>query len=106
MGEIDLANAIIAAALIQSGEFKLSAFDERGQPLRDRQGDNLNPAERLMRQADVLANPDLDWSATPALATLRKLTNTIRRALYEPPVPNPEGMHESVQPQSPVAPTD
>lgn len=101
MGDVDLANAIIAAALIQSGEFKLSSFDERGQPLRGPK-DHRSEAERLMRQADALGNPDFDWNETPALVTLRKLTNTIRRALHEPP-PSPE--RPKVAP-SPVGPTD
>ena len=33
MENVDLANAMIAAALIQSGQFKLSDYDERGQPI-------------------------------------------------------------------------
>jgi len=83
MGDVDLANAIIAAALIQSGEFRLSAFDDRGQPLvKGLDGDAST--ERLIRQAVTLSDPDFDWSTAPALVTLRKLTNTIRRALYEP----------------------
>lgn len=84
MSDVDLANAIIAAALIQSGEFSLSRFDERGQPLRQPPGDNSSTADRLIRQAAVLGDPDFDWDETPALVALRRLTNTIRRALYDP----------------------
>jgi hypothetical protein len=87
MGDVDLANAIIAAALIQSGAFKLSAFDERGQPLRDGPTSAHSDAERLVQQAMTLGDPDSDWYDTPALMTLRKLTNAIRRALYEPMPP-------------------
>src|SRR5262245_7474492 len=84
MDDVDLADAIIVAALIQSVQFKLSTFDELGQPLRHRSDGDLSEAERLIRQADVLGNPDFDWYGTPALRTLRRLTNTIRRALYDP----------------------
>jgi hypothetical protein len=105
VGDVDLANAIIAAALIQSGEFKLSAFDERGQPLAtDHPRPDQTPAERFIRQAEVLGNPDFEWNETPALVALRKLTNTIRRALYEP-APNPAPTSRSTS-GSPVRPTD
>jgi hypothetical protein len=85
MQDVDFANAIIAAALIQSGQFKLSEFDERGQPIHGRVSDHRTQAERLIRQAEVLGDPAFDAFGTPALSALRKLTNTIRRALYEPP---------------------
>jgi hypothetical protein len=41
--------------------------------------------ERLMRQADMLGNPAFGSFASPALTALRKLANSIRRALYEAP---------------------
>lgn len=85
MQNVDLANAIIAAALIQSGQFKLSEFDERGYPIHDRVSDHRSQAERLVRQAEVLSDPEVDSFGSPALTSLRKLTNAIRRALYEPP---------------------
>jgi hypothetical protein len=87
--EVDLANAMIAAALIQSGQFKLSDYDERGQPIRGRQGNQPGDPERLMRQAQTLGDPDFDSFGSPALTTLRKLTNAIRRALYEGPASLP-----------------
>ncbi len=85
MENVDLANAMIAAALIQSGQFKLSEFDEQGQPIHGRVSDHRSPAERLIRQAVVLGDPAFDSFGTPALMALRKLTNAIRRALYESP---------------------
>ena len=85
MENVDLANAMIAAALIQSGQFKLSEFDERGQPIHGRTSDHRSQAERLIRQAQVLGDPDFDSFGSPALVSLRKLTNVIRRSLYEPP---------------------
>jgi hypothetical protein len=85
MENIDLANAIIAAALIQSGQFKLSDFDDRGQPVRGRPTDEPTDTERLMLQAGLLGDPEFDSFGSPALTTLRKLTNAIRRALYEAP---------------------
>jgi hypothetical protein len=85
MEDIDLANAIIAAALIQSGHFKLSDFDERGQPIDRRSDRDSEDVQRVIRQAAVLGDPDFDSFASPALTALRKLTNAIRRSLYEPP---------------------
>jgi hypothetical protein len=82
---VDLTNAIITAPLIQSGQFRLSEFDERRQPFHSRASDHPSQAERVARQAEVLANPEFDSFVSPALTSLRKLTNTIRRALYEPP---------------------
>jgi hypothetical protein len=92
MENVDLANAVIAAALIQSGQFRLSEFDERGQPIKGRTSDHRSQAERLIRQAEVLGDPEFDAFATPALIALRKLTNAIRRALYEPPTELPRGV--------------
>jgi hypothetical protein len=97
MGDVDLANAIIAAALIQSGEFKLSAFDDRGQPLPDGATSAHSDAERFIQQAMALGDPDSDWYDTPALTALRKLTNVIRRALYEP-TPHPESRPHEREP--------
>jgi hypothetical protein len=85
MENIDLVNAVIAAALIQSGQFKLSDYDEQGRPLRGPRGDGAGDAERLMRLAETFGDPEFDSFASPALTTLRKLTNAIRRALYEAP---------------------
>ena len=84
MENVDFANAMIAAALIQSGQFKPSEFNERGEPLRGRESDHRSQAGRFIRQAKVLGNPDFDSFATPALTSLLKMTNAIRR-LYEPP---------------------
>jgi len=89
MENIDLANAMIAAALIQSGQFKLSEFDERGQPIHGRVSDHRTQAERLIRQAEVFSDPAFDSFGSPALTSLRKMTNNIRRALYEPPSREP-----------------
>jgi hypothetical protein len=86
MENIDFANAIIAAALIQSGQFKLSDYDEQGRPAPGAHPQNESAAaERLMRQAQTLGAPDFDSFGSPALTTLRKLTNAIRRSLYEAP---------------------
>jgi hypothetical protein len=90
--ENDVANAMIAAALIQSGQFKLSDFNERGKPFTG-DADHRTPAERLMRQAHVLGDPEFDAFASPALTSLRKLTNAIRRALYELPSEPPQRAH-------------
>jgi hypothetical protein len=89
MENVDLANAMIAAALIQSGQFKLSDYDEQGQPIQGLSGNERKDAERLMRQAETLGNPEFDSFGSPALTTLRKLTNAIRRALYEGPASVP-----------------
>jgi hypothetical protein len=91
MENVDLANAMIAAALIQSGQFKLSEFNERGEAIHGRESDHRSPAERFMRQAEVLGDPDFDSFASPALTSLRKMTNAIRRALYELPSQPPRG---------------
>jgi hypothetical protein len=104
MGDVDLANAIIAAALIQSGEFKLSAFDERGQPLRERPTSAHSDAERLVQLAIAIGDPDADWYNTPALTTLRKLTNGIRRALYEP-TRHSERRQDEHEPIAPISRT-
>jgi hypothetical protein len=85
MEDVDLANAIIAAALIQSGQFRLSDFDERGAPLRARPSDDQSAAERFIRQAATFSDPSFDAFESPALTSLRRLTNAIRRALYEGP---------------------
>ena len=85
MDDVDFANAVIAAALIQSGQFKLSDYDERGQPIRGGATSQLEQSARLMRQADTLGDPEFDSFGSPALTALRKLTNAIRRALYESP---------------------
>jgi hypothetical protein len=89
MENVDLANAMIAAALIQSGQFKLSEFDEKGHPIHGRVSDHRTQAERLIRQAEVLGDPAFDSFGSPALRSLRKLTNAIRRSLYEPPSSQP-----------------
>jgi hypothetical protein len=91
MENVDLANAMIAAALIQSGQFRLSDYDERGQLIRGRAGDERDNAERLLRQAQTLGDSEFDSFGSPALTTLRKLTNAIRRALYEGPGSVPRG---------------
>jgi hypothetical protein len=90
MEDVDLANAMIAAALIQSGQFRLSDFDERGEPLHVPAPDRATEVQRLLQQAEVLGDPDFDSFASPALTSLRKLTNAIRRALYEPPTAPPQ----------------
>jgi hypothetical protein len=89
MENVDLANAMIAAALIQSGEFKLSDFDERGQPINGDESDRRTQAERFRRQAAILGHPEFDSFGSPALTSLRKLTNAIRRSLYEAPARAP-----------------
>lgn len=91
MENIDFANAVIAAALIQSGQFKLSNYDEQGRPIRGDHGSDTDGAERLMRMAETFGDPEFDSFGTPALTSLRKLTNAIRRALYEAPVSVPRG---------------
>lgn len=76
---------MIAAALIQSGQFKFSNYDEQGRPMRGDHGSDADGAERLMRMAEAFGNPEFDSFGSPALTTLRKLTNAIRRSLYEAP---------------------
>jgi hypothetical protein len=83
MENVDLANAMVAAALIQSGQVKLSEFNERGEPIHGRDSDHRSQAERFMRQAEVLGDPDFDSFSSPAL------TNAIRRALYKLPAQPP-----------------
>ena len=72
---------IIAAALIQSGQFKLADFDNTGQPSR-RVSPDESAAERFTTQAEVIGARD--WRTVPALVALRKLTDVICRALSEP----------------------
>ena len=85
MTDVDLANAIIAAALIQSGEFKLSEFDERAQPLRGVPSQHKSETKRLLELAATLSDPEFDAHGAPAFSALRTLTNAIRRSLHEPP---------------------
>jgi len=88
MTDVDLANAIIAAALIQSGEFRLSSFDARGEPVRGQTARDTPQVDRLIEQAAELGNPDFNSYGSPALTALRRLTNAIRRSLHEPPAPD------------------
>ena len=54
--QLGVSRDTIAAALIQSGQFKLLAFDERGQaPRHPKRGDDT--VDRLIRQANVLGQP-------------------------------------------------
>ena len=84
MTDVDLANAIIAAALIQSGEFKLSEFDAQAHPLRSPQSVHKTETTRLVELANTLGDPDFDSHGSPAFTALRRLTNAIRRSLHEP----------------------
>jgi hypothetical protein len=72
---------IIAAALIQSGQFTLADFDVAGEPIRHATGADRSAAD-LMTQADVMSSRD--WRTVPALISLRKLTDAICSALSEP----------------------
>lgn len=84
MPDRDLISATIAAALIQSGQFKLEWFDATGKPLeRQNEFTSRTECERLITQADVLGRPGFDWRTSPALSSLRKLTDAIRHALYD-----------------------
>jgi len=84
MPDRDLIRATIAAPLIQSGQFKLKRFDAAGKPL-ERQDEFTSriECERFITQADVLGRPGFDWRTSPALSSLRKLTDAIRHALYD-----------------------
>ncbi len=85
MPDRDLISATIAAALIQSGQFKLEWFDAAGKPLeRQNEVTSRLECERFITQADVLGRPGFDWRTSPALSSLRKLTDAIRHALYDP----------------------
>ena len=84
MPDRDLISATIAAALIQSGQFKLEWFDATGRPLEGQNEFTSRTAcERFITQADVLGRPGFDWRTSPALSSLRKLTDAIRHALYD-----------------------
>jgi hypothetical protein len=63
----------------------LTAFDARGEPLRDKPADDKTEMQRLIEQADVLGDPDFNSYGSPAFKALRRLTNAIRRSLHEPP---------------------
>lgn len=84
MPDRDLISATIAAALIQSGQFKLEWFDATGKPLeRQNEFTARTECERFITQADVLGRPGFDWRTSPALSSLRKLTDAMRHALYD-----------------------
>jgi hypothetical protein len=84
MPDRDLISATIAAALIQSGQFKLEWFDATGKPLeRQNEFTSRTECERFITQADVLGRPGFDWRTSTALSSLRKLTDSIRHALYD-----------------------
>jgi hypothetical protein len=84
MPDRDLISATIAAALIQSGQFKLEWFDADGKPLeRQNEFTSRTECERFITQAEVLGRPGFDWRTSPALSALRKLTDAIRHALYD-----------------------
>ena len=99
MPDRDLISATIAAALIQSGQFKLEWFDAAlrgyltanahrvaaaGKPLeRQNEFTSRTECERFVTQAEVLGRPGFDWRTSPALSSLRKLTDAIRHALYD-----------------------
>jgi hypothetical protein len=84
MADRDLISATIAAALIQSGQIKLEWFDATGKPLeRQNEFTSRTECERFITQADVLGRPGFDWRTSPALLSLRKLTDAIRHALYD-----------------------
>ena len=76
MPDRDLISATIAAALIQSGQFKLEWFDATGKPLeRQNEFTSRTECERFITQADVLGRPGFGWRTSPALSSLRKLTD-------------------------------
>jgi hypothetical protein len=84
MPDRDLISATIAAALIQSGQFKLEWFDAAGKPLgRENEFTSRTACERFITQAEVLGWPGFDWRTSPPLSSLRKLTDAIRHALYD-----------------------
>ena len=84
MPDRDLISATIAAALIQSGQFKLEWFDAAGKPLgRQNAFTSRTESERFITQAEVLGRPGFDLRTSPALSSLRKLTDAIRHALYD-----------------------
>ena len=59
MPDRDLISATIAAALIQSGQFKLEWFDAAGKPLgRQNEFTSRTECERFITQAEVLGRPD------------------------------------------------
>jgi hypothetical protein len=61
MPDRDLISATIAAALIQSGQFKLEWFDAAGQPLeRQNEFTSRTECERFITQAEVLGRPGFD----------------------------------------------
>ena len=61
MPDRDLISATIAAALIQSGQFKLERFDATGKPLeRQNEFTSRTECERFIIQADVLGRPEFD----------------------------------------------
>jgi hypothetical protein len=84
MPDHELISATIAAALIQSGQFKLEGFDATGKPLEPQnEFTSRTECERFITQADVLGRPGFDWRTSPALSSLRKLTDAIRHALSD-----------------------
>ncbi len=84
----DPINAIIAAALMQSGAFRFSDFDHVGRvPEHMSSVSSADESKFRLTQGDVLGrfgvDPSADWRETAALTTLRRFTEAVRRALYE-----------------------
>ncbi|MGH9371217.1 MAG: hypothetical protein ACRD15_06770, partial [Vicinamibacterales bacterium] len=77
-----LAKAVLAASLIASGKFDLTAFDEDGRLAADtdpwRRRSDL---EKLLAQSDFWSREGRDWRQNPALTALRNLTDTLFKAL-------------------------
>ena len=70
MPDRDLISATIAAALIQSGQFKLEWFDAAGKPLeRQNKFTSRTECERFITQAAGLGRPEFDWRTSPALSS-------------------------------------
>ena len=82
MDEEKLAKAIIAAALIQGGQFpSLLDFNQRGEPVR-RRADDHDPTHHVAALADAVHARN--WREIPMFVMLNKLTNAFYAASTEP----------------------
>jgi hypothetical protein len=79
-----LARAVIAASLISSGKFDLSAFDAKGERRSaGRRPDTPDQLEALLALADAWGGPEYDVRRNTALMALAKLSDAIYRAIVE-----------------------
>ena len=80
----DHSRALIASALIASGQFKLADFAYNGTLKTPTSGQQPPSAGDLIAMGQNLYNRRKEWSNIPMLQGLRQLTDAIQYALNDP----------------------